>query len=80
VGPRADLDGQGEANISYHTGLRNPDNLARSKSLYQLRPTGPQTVVIRVEIKNPDYRQCVVNLQSDRPLCTLSVSLSSATY
>jgi hypothetical protein len=47
VGPRADLDGQREANISYHMGLRNPDSLARSKSPYQLRYVGPQTVVIK---------------------------------
>jgi hypothetical protein len=53
VGPRADLDGQGEANISYHIGLRNPDSLARSKSLYQLRYVGPQTVVIRDENEGP---------------------------
>jgi hypothetical protein len=45
VGPRADLDGQGEANISYHMGLRNPDSLARSKALYQLSYSVPQIVI-----------------------------------
>ena len=80
MGPRADLDGQGEANISYHMGLRNPDSLARSKSLYQLRYVVPQTFVIRVENEETKSQTMHCELQSGRPLCVLSVSHSSFAY
>jgi hypothetical protein len=40
----------------------------------------PTLLLLELKIKNPKYRQCIVNLLSDRPLCTLSISLSFATY
>jgi hypothetical protein len=60
VGTRADLDGQREANISYHNGLRNPESLARSKSLYR-DMSDFKLLLLELKIKNPNYRQCIVN-------------------